>query len=49
MSQLLCSNVASYSTFVRDTKRKARGDILPPTYMRDGVECEDTGIKYLYV
>lgn len=47
MSQLLCSNVASYSTFVRDTKRKARGDNLPPTYMRDGVECEDTGIKYL--
>ena len=43
----LTSNVASYSTFVRDTKRKARGDILQSTYMRDGVECEDTGLKYL--
>ena len=47
MSQSICSNVTSYSTFIRDNRRKARGDTIPSTYMRKGVEYEDTDIKYL--
>lgn len=47
MTESICSNVTSYSTFVRDNRRKSRGDVIPPTYMRNGVEYEETGIKYL--
>jgi hypothetical protein len=38
---------ASISSHVRDNKRRARGDEVPSTYMRNGVEVEDTGFKYL--
>ena len=45
MSQSLL--VASNSINNRDKKRRARGDIVPPTFMRDGKEIEDTGLQYL--
>jgi hypothetical protein len=41
------SSAASISSHVRDNKRRARGDEVPSTYMRNGVEVEDTGFKYL--
>ena len=31
----------------RDNKRKARGDVVPHTYMRGGKEIQDTGLKFL--
>lgn len=45
MSQSQLSNEASNST--NSHKRKARGDEVPSYYMRNGVEFEDTGLKYL--
>ena len=39
--------MASNSTPSRDNKRKARGDVVPSYYMRDGVLFEDTQMKFL--
>jgi hypothetical protein len=46
MSQSQSTCAASNSS-LRSNKRKARGDQVPSFYMRNGVELEDTGLKYL--
>ena len=49
LNNLSSSQVSAISTKLRDNKRRARGDITASTYMRNGIEMEDTGMEYLIV